>query len=117
MIRLVLPGTTVEVRIIREDWYRLGTERVVSLELWADAACAECPVWFESETGNDITGWISLSLDGGATYTPAGITRATGVATGAFTADERKTVELKLAAGAGAGGHRPVITPCIGQGY
>ncbi len=87
---LTWPGGTKVQRYIRLDHARVNVAKtldmdVVSIEARAGVTLAAA-----------VAGWLTVSTDGGATWTPVGDEPQTGVSLGAFTAGERKSIKLRL---------------------
>jgi Concanavalin A-like lectin/glucanases superfamily len=85
-VLLVFPNGLAEIRRVPVDHYLAGTRRYVSLELLAEEDHATVPLAAEA------AGWLEVSLNGGASWTPLGTDPETGLEVGPMSAGDRLQV-------------------------
>ena len=115
-VRLVVPGSLLEVRSIPVGHYLVGGEYVIPLELLAVTAAAECRIGVRDA---DQATWLKVSSDGGVTYVAvpaAGSGAMTGPDLGPLTAGQRKAIRLKVALPGGTAVRTRAIKPVFGLG-
>lgn len=90
-VRLSAVNGSQEIRHLAVDWCQLETNYDTSLEVVADAdgqtICA---------MACSLTGWLQVSVDAGAHWTPVGTDPTTGVSLGPLAANERKAIVLRV---------------------
>jgi hypothetical protein len=110
MVSLVLANTTIEMRHLNVSAARPGVPRVFDVEFFSvDGHGA-------ATFGCDQAGWLSLSLDGGATYTAVPASVQAGIALAAFSPGERRAAKLKLLIPAGTVRRQAFIDLPVGLG-
>jgi hypothetical protein len=115
-VRLVAPGSLLEVRSIPVGHYLIGGEYVVPLELLALTDAAECRIGVRDD---DQATWLQVSNDGGGTYVAvpaAGSSAMTGPDLGPLTAGQRIAIRLKVALPGDAAVRTRAIKPVLGLG-
>ena len=115
-VRLVVPGSLLEVRSIPVNHYLVGAEYVIPLELLAVTAVPECRIGVR-DAGQAT--WLKVSSDGGTTWAAvpaAGIGVMTGPDLGPLTAGQRKAISLKVALPGGTAVRTRAIRPVFGLG-
>lgn len=88
-VRLTAPGGMHPIRRIPFDWIRKNIAYTETIEAVAEIGLTGPVLW------TDRTGWLRVSVAGGG-FQAVGDTRATGVNLGAFTAKQRKSLELEI---------------------
>jgi hypothetical protein len=108
VIRLTVTDGAEELRHLPVDWLRPGVAQTVdALELLADAAGSY--VLWTSEA------WLEADV-AGAGFVAVGTTRATALDLGAFTAGQRKTLELRVTPPASTPPRRHLVELRLGLG-
>ena len=109
MILLTVTNGLEELRYLPVDWLRPGIAHTVDgLELLATEAHTVAFMW-ASEA------WVEANV-AGAGFTALGTTRATGLDLGTFTADQRKSLALRITAPASTPPRRHLVELPIGIG-
>jgi len=88
VVILTAPDGAIEIRHVPIDWARVNVAVDIVLDAVSDAVYSDVLFW-SSET------WLQVDVAGGG-YNPVGATRATATSLGAFAADERKVITLRL---------------------
>lgn len=91
-ISVVAPGSMVELRRVLVDHLAPGETRIRAVELVAADDHAEVRL------GASVAGWVSASVDDGASYHPLGPDVRTGMEAGPMERGSRRRVLLRVAA-------------------
>jgi hypothetical protein len=90
MLKVMHPNGALEWRYIGVDWYLIGCTKLVPVAVVATKAH---PTALLATTEANR---LSISADGGASYTPLGTDVTAGYPLGAFSAGQRKDYVLKV---------------------
>lgn len=96
-VHLVHPGTIIPIRRLPLSWMLVNVAVITDLEVWAeDEAQTECRLGCSSATGRDVTGWLTVSDDGGNNWHAVPMDVESGYQLGPLTADQRKAIKVKV---------------------
>ena len=110
--RLCWAGTNIEARLLVAPWYVLHTERTWDLELVASTDYGAGVLRMAA----GVASWLSVSLDGGASWAPLGTDVQAGVQLGAVSAGGRIPLKVKLDIPAGTSVRSRLVALPIGEG-
>lgn len=110
--RLCWAGTNLEARLLLAPWYVLHTVRTWSLELLATTDFGAGVLRMAA----GVASWLSVSLDGGSTWSPLGTDVQSGVQLGAVSAGNRIALKVKLDIPAGTSVRSRLVELPIGEG-
>jgi hypothetical protein len=85
---MVLPGASIPCHVVRLDWYVIGTDRDVNLQVVSDPARAGWQLFCS------LANRVEVSVAGGA-YQTVGDTADTGANLGGFAAGQAKDITVR----------------------
>ena len=110
MLRVVHPAGKYEWRLIAVDNYRVGQEKVIDIAVEATTVHAVATM------STTLANRLSLSDNGGASYTALGTDPATGFDLGSFTVGQRKDYKLKVKIPGGTSAREEFYGLVLGEG-